>query len=204
MQGDFTKQKILAISLNMFSRRGYEAVSIRDICREVSIKESSVYYHFSNKRAILNELYKRFEEKAGEMMRRLDEALEFFSGSMGMDFESVSKYFFEEYLMDDFCNSFMRLLHLEQSNDEGLRQAYDRWLFKEPLRYQSKVFALLMEKGAVRQTDCDYLAVKYYAPIFLYFHRYLLSGDLTEETKELFRGEAIRHAAMFFTENGRR
>lgn len=40
-----TKQKILKVSLELFSRYGYSAVSIRDICRQVQIKESTVYYH---------------------------------------------------------------------------------------------------------------------------------------------------------------
>ena len=44
-----TKEKILDVSLSMFSTSGYEAVSIRDICRTVGIKESSIYYHFKNK-----------------------------------------------------------------------------------------------------------------------------------------------------------
>lgn len=39
-----TKQRILDVSLELFSQNGFSAVSIRDICRQVQIKESSVYY----------------------------------------------------------------------------------------------------------------------------------------------------------------
>ena len=44
-----TKQRILDVSLELFSQNGFSAVSIRDICRQVQIKESSVYYYFKSK-----------------------------------------------------------------------------------------------------------------------------------------------------------
>ena len=47
-----TKQRILDVSLELFSQNGFSAVSIRDICRQVQIKESSVYYYFKSKQAI--------------------------------------------------------------------------------------------------------------------------------------------------------
>ena len=49
-----TKERILDVSLELFSQRGYSAVSIRDICKGVGIKESSVYYHFENKQNIFD------------------------------------------------------------------------------------------------------------------------------------------------------
>ena len=57
-----TKEKIMDVALHMFSERGYEAVSIRDICGEVGIKESTLYYHFKNKMDILDSLIAKFKE----------------------------------------------------------------------------------------------------------------------------------------------
>ena len=70
-----TKQRILEVSLTLFSQNGFSAVSIRDICKLVQIKESSIYYHFENKQAILNELLSLFQEKAISMMRQLETAM---------------------------------------------------------------------------------------------------------------------------------
>ena len=55
-----TREKIMDVALHMFSERGYEAVSIRDICGEVGIKESTLYYHFKNKKDILDSLVAKF------------------------------------------------------------------------------------------------------------------------------------------------
>ncbi len=59
-----TREKILEVSLELFSQRGYSAVSIRDICKCVGIKESSVYYHFESKQNIFDELLNQFSEIA--------------------------------------------------------------------------------------------------------------------------------------------
>lgn len=63
-----TKQKILDVSLKLFSENGFEAVSIRQICSYVKIKESSIYHFFKNKRAILDEFIDTFEKRNEEMM----------------------------------------------------------------------------------------------------------------------------------------
>ena len=59
-----TREKIISCSLELFAVEGTKSVSIRDICAQVGIKESSVYYHFKNKQAIIDELYARFERRA--------------------------------------------------------------------------------------------------------------------------------------------
>ncbi len=49
-----TREKILDVAIDSIARRGFEAVSIRDIAREVGIRESSIYNHFKSKYEILD------------------------------------------------------------------------------------------------------------------------------------------------------
>ena len=49
-----TKERILETALELFSQRGYGGVSVRDIARAVGIRESSIYNHFENKRAVFD------------------------------------------------------------------------------------------------------------------------------------------------------
>lgn len=202
MPGDSTKEEIIGVSLTLFSQRGFTAVSVRDICREVRIRESSVYYHFKNKHAILDELQSRFEAAAMSWMKQLEDAMAgslHFSKLFG---ENVAKIFFEDYLMDDFCNKFIRLLQMERRGNEELGRLYDQWMFDEPLRFQSKVFSILTEQKRKGYANSEDLAVKFYSPIFLFCERYLLSGELSEEKKEMFRRKAYAHFGNFFSENG--
>lgn len=200
MMGD-TKKKILEISLDLFSRKGFSAVSIRDICTQVMIKESSVYYHFKNKQAIFDELLYRFEQVAADMMVRLEQSLSAQSCSMEKPFyQTVCDTFFESYFMDDFCNKIMRLLLIEQFGNSEVQKIYDRWMFAEPLEFQSKVFCTLMGIGIIPKLDSEYLAVKYYAPIYFFAQRWLFCGELSEEQKNSFRNAAYHHIEKFFAE----
>lgn len=202
MMGD-TKQKILDVSLDLFSQKGFSAVSIRDICAQVNIKESSVYYHFKNKQAIFDELLHRFEQVATDMMIRLEQSLSVQFYSMEKPFyQTVCDTFFERYFMDDFCNKIMRLLLIEQFGNSEVQKIYDCWMFEKPLEFQSKVFYTLMEIGILPKTDSEYLAVKYYAPIYFFAQRWLFSGELSEEQKNSFRNAAYHHIEKFFAEMG--
>lgn len=202
MMGD-TKQKILDVSLDLFSQKGFSAVSIRDICAQVNIKESSVYYHFKNKQAIFDELLHRFEQVATDMMVRLEQSLSVQSCSMEKPFyQTVCDTFFENYFMDDFCNKIMRFLLIEQFGNSEVQKIYDCWMFEKPLEFQSKVFYTLMEIGILPKTDSEYLAVKYYAPIYFFAQRWLFSGELSEEQKKSFQNAAYHHIEKFFAEMG--
>ena len=105
-----THDKILETALELFSRQGCDAVSIRDICTQVGIKESSVYYHFKNKRAIALELYSQFEARSLELMERLASALESGVRPERSSYLKVCAIYFDNYLCDSFCNRVLRLL----------------------------------------------------------------------------------------------
>ena len=121
-----TKQRILDVSLDLFSRSGFSAVSIRDICGQVQIKESSIYYYFKNKQAIFDELLCLFEEKARDMMSQLDAALaeQTFSATENF-YQTVCDTFFNRYLMDNFCNKVIRLILIEQFRNSAVQKVYD-------------------------------------------------------------------------------
>lgn len=109
-----TKQKILDVALDLFSQNGFSAVSIRDICKVVDIKESSVYYHFKNKQAILDELLQHFELIATGLMSQLEQELTITQKTVaGNILKQTCDCFFEKYLMDEYCNKIMRLLSIE-------------------------------------------------------------------------------------------
>lgn len=197
-----TRERILEVSLELFSQRGYSAVSIRDICKCVRIKESSVYYHFENKQNIFDELLNKFSEIAKSMMAQLENGLTDGQNSFSGGIRTVSNCFFEQYLMDNFCNKVMRIIFIEQFNNENVRKLYQHWLMDEPLNFQKKIFSTLMSLGMITNCDSEYLAVKYYAPIYFYTQKWLFNGELTEESKEAFRIDAYKHIQIFFGEIG--
>lgn len=208
MADNNTKQKILDISLSLFSQYGYNSVSIRDICREVGIKESTVYYYFKNKRSIFEEHEQKFEYLANNMMARLRQAVKggFIINDKGSDtiqaFQSVSDIFFEQYLMEPFCNSFLRIISIEHHSDAKMQILYHKWIFDEPILFQSEIFDMLTKHMVENKPDSRYLAIQYYSPILFYFQYYLLSGNLCDETKSAFRNNVDYHLSCFIKSGG--
>ena len=58
-----TKQRIFDVSVELFSEKGYDAVSLREIAGEVGITNAAIYNHFSSKEAILNDIFATFKRK---------------------------------------------------------------------------------------------------------------------------------------------
>lgn len=198
-----TKQDILSVALDLFSQKGYSAVSIRDICKRVGIKESTAYYHFKNKQDIFDTLQHEFLQIADHYTSSLTHLMHGGSGEITLDqsfFEKIGGIYIEGFLLDDFCNAFIRLLSIERFSSESSRKLYVKWMLEMPLDFQSGVFSYLMGIGILPQMDSHYLAVRYYAPIFLYYQQYMLSGQSTDENKQLFRQHAYAHLAEFMKE----
>ncbi len=56
-----TKEKIFKIAIDLFSEKGFQGTSIRDIGRGLVISEGAVYRHYQSKEEILNEIFKYAE-----------------------------------------------------------------------------------------------------------------------------------------------
>ncbi|WP_206663555.1 TetR/AcrR family transcriptional regulator [Sporolactobacillus shoreae] len=55
-----TKQDIFDCALALFSEKGYNGVSMRDIAQKVGIKGSSIYNHYQGKKAIMDDICQTF------------------------------------------------------------------------------------------------------------------------------------------------
>jgi AcrR family transcriptional regulator len=61
-----TKQIIFNTALDLFGQKGYDAVSIRNLTKEVGIRESSFYNHYKSKKELLLEIFRKMEIELGK------------------------------------------------------------------------------------------------------------------------------------------
>ena len=201
-----TREKIMDVALHMFSERGYEAVSIRDICGEVGIKESTLYYHFKNKKDILDSLIAKFKAHIDELLSHVDEisagptdkagkgkssARKSSKGKSQEDpsFLMVDSYMMDSYLFDPFCNLMLRLMMIEQFHNEEIRELYEKTMFTDPYEIQLNVFRKLSTAGVIPEEQVEMIVKEYHAYMTMLTYKYLLNGELTEKRKKAYYKE---------------
>ena len=67
-----TKELILHTALRLFSERGYDGVSMRDLAAEVGIKAASIYNHFTSKKYIFDSLLLEMQNRYGQIVNKVN------------------------------------------------------------------------------------------------------------------------------------
>jgi len=200
-----TRDMILDVALNSFSKKGYCAVSIRDICGEVGIKESTIYYHFKNKQAIFDTLCEDFITTSYAIPEKFSVEMAKVTSVTKDTFIKVCKFSFSNYLMNERINKFLRMLILEQNVNPRAAELYHKVLYDDALIEQMRIFNWLIQVGFIKNVgveELDNLVIDYYAPTIFLFHRYLVSGEITEDIKETVNILLDRHIDNFLQKYG--
>lgn len=93
-----TKWDIFATSIDLFSKIGYTNVSLRDIAKEVGIKASSIYNHFSLKDDILLTIYNFYEENYKVSLPNINELVDLIGKIRPQEIFDKCNFFYEKDL----------------------------------------------------------------------------------------------------------
>lgn len=192
-----TKIQILNIALDLFSKRGYSAVSIRDICGQVGIKESTLYYHFKNKQAVFESLCEAFTKTTYAIPVEFQVQMAKVTRVEESEFIKVCQAFLNDYLMEDKINKFICMLIIEQRTNWEAAELYHRVLFDDALEKQRTIFKWLIDIGFLKDEDLDEMVISYYAPVIFLFQRYLITEELTEALKAEVNKKLLQHIQGF-------
>lgn len=72
-----TKSQLISTALDLFKRKGYDNVTIDDICRDVGITRGAFYYHFNSKEELLSDFHSIPESISMERLSSIFEAENF-------------------------------------------------------------------------------------------------------------------------------
>ena len=73
-QGADTRERILDIAQELFTRQGYDKTSLRDIAERLGITKAALYYYFERKEEILLELHLRLHAMGTTLLDELEAA----------------------------------------------------------------------------------------------------------------------------------
>lgn len=211
-----TKQKILDTALEMFSRRGFTAVSVRDISYAVGVKESALYKHFKNKQDVFDSLILTYKDMSRAYMDQAKVLYTTEASHIGKitalymqldekEFVAMGMGFFEGFLMTPYVMKFWRMISIEQYNDPEIAEFYNKNLYEEPMVFQTIFFSRLIEQGAFKNADPKQIAIEFYTPMLLLFLRMLPFQENTgiaAGTLELFREHILHFRRTYGTNVG--
>ena len=176
-----TKDKIFDVSLDLFSKKGFDAVSVREIAREVGIRESSIYNHYKGKEAILDAIIEYFMSEL-EQSSPPEEEMEKLMETPELFFEIGAKAFIGR-MSDPKTEKIWRLISIELYHNEKIREFFKKELIEVPIMAWEQIFTKMIEKGVIKQVDPKILAHEYFSfAIYLLFEYFVLDYSETDET----------------------
>lgn len=184
-----TKERIVETALELFSQRGFDGVSVRDIARAVGLRESSLYNHFANKQAIFDGIVD-FCVQQSEMYFR-ESALPFDRGDDAALYQGIGLERLQEliertfrFFFDDPWNArFRRLLLVSQYAEPRCREIFRQLYRDKCVQVQAYIFDALMDAGELRREDPMAVAAEFHGPMFMW----IITCDNFEEARPLIR-----------------
>ena len=202
MERGNTKQEILEASLELFSVQGFEATSIARIADAVGIRKASLYSHFENKQAILDELVKEvleqyakhsifarkdWEKDSHNLPMTADEAVQMIQGQI--------RYI----LHDPIISRARKMLVIEQFQNPELAELQTKQNYSDVMQYFTGMIKRLIQKGILNGDDPEIMAAQFCLPVSVWLGLCDREPERESEVMELLS----KHIRQFFRVYGK-
>ena len=193
-----TKEVILTVALKLFSEKGYDGVGIRDISKEIGIRESAIYKHYSGKQDIFDSILKDIEHRYQEEVSTFippESMANLLSGKSDVREElfRISVTMFQFYLKTEYGSQLRRLLTMEQYRTSEAGRFFRELIIDKGLDDLSGVFTNLIKDGIYVDADPMVMALQFYSPLYLLLSKYDNQPEKQEEALSLLE----RHITIF-------
>lgn len=148
-----TKDKIFDTALDLFSKKGYDSVSVRTIASEVGIKESSIYNHYSSKKDILMSILNYFEEYFKENPLD-DENIRKLLEENPEEFYHQGSEMFKQQIFEEKILKIMKLIFVQMYQIDEVKEFFLREILGGSTDFWSDVFEILIQKNVIG-SDCN-------------------------------------------------
>ena len=197
MERGNTKKEILEAALELFSVQGFEATSISQIASAVGIRKASLYSHFENKQAILDELVKEVLEQyaAHSIFAKTDWGKE--SDNLPLtpdDSVQMIKGQIRYILHDPHISKARKMLVIEQFQNPELAKLQTKQNYSDVLEYFTGFIGQLIRQGVLAEDDPEIMAAQLCLPISVWINLCDREPEREEEVLELVE----KHIRQFF------
>ena len=196
-----TKQRILLEALRLFSKRGYDAISVEQIASAVGIKAPSLYKHYKSKKDIFDAIFedtaKRYEEFIQTISIPVTDSKQdvvVFENITAEDLVQKVKSLIEYSLHDEYTSKFRKMMTIEQFRSPELSKLYSDRYVNQIQNYHTDLFTKMIEAGVLKKEDPCILAMVYDAPILVM----LTECDRHPEKEEECIKKLEDHVRLFY------
>ena len=139
---DSSKQKIIAVATKLFAQKGFDGVSIRDICKHADVNISMISYYFGGKQELYQAIIDNLTQNLTEYVKTFVD--------FDMDLNKLSKKEKLEFLYN-YGNKMIDFLYTKISSDILLfmfrEQQNSKTQINVPaLKFMNKLFASILNK----------------------------------------------------------
>lgn len=170
------REKILTKSLELFSKKGFDSVSVSMISDGLGISKGALYKHYESKKAIFDAILSRMEENDKNISAKFDVPADLFENmpeayktTALKDLFSFSLAMFVYWTEDEFASRFRKMLSIERYNSPDMDAIFQQYIGTGPLKYVEDVFAHTPEIIACGVSP-KRLAMEFYSPMFMLFN----------------------------------
>ena len=195
-----TKEKIFDVSIDLFSQDGYDGVSIRQIAKEVGIKESSIYNHYQSKESILESILSYY---INEMLKEEAPIMQS-EKNLKMDFDQFYKEGSDRFiskLSEEKMMKITRIFLVESYHNEKIKNFVKEAIIGYAINGWEDLFELMKEKKFIKMdADIKQLAESfYYYGLFLLYEHFIINyPEDDEEFLKDFERRTTNHMKILF------
>lgn len=151
-----TNDKIRYIAFKSFLEKGYESTNIRDICKEVGIKASSLYFYYKSKEELFFSIYDEIYNEVCKCFLEIDEFEDAYSPEVKLYciYKRLMNHTNQDIVKQKFLVRYLFFPTEEIAN--LLRERYQYWRNKDNMIIL-KLFNWCIEKGTLDGISYDYM-----------------------------------------------
>lgn len=145
-------------SIELFSQRGFHAVSVRDIARKVGINKSSIYNHYKSKNEIMDVIIENFSHDFGSTFlidsAKIEKQLE----------ETGLETFLRMYILNlndritADIQKIWKIIYIEMFINKKIRDYFINVALKTSSQYYKELFMIMKKNGSIKHEDPSILA----------------------------------------------
>lgn len=190
-----TKQKILNVALDLFSKNGYEATSMSMIAETVGIKKASLYAHYTSKQDILDSLIlfisKEYENKSLIINANFDDPNLFKSSKQ---LANQVKQQISYIIHNPYISVVRKLFTIEQFRNEQLAYLKTKYTYDNVLSYGVNLVKHLISNDILVKQDVEIMASEFVFPISMWVDRCDREPEFEKEAMKLIE----KHVTQFY------